>query len=110
MTEPPQTHQKINPTCLQIYIQQMHAAVIELPNSKEKSCFLSALERGVKIKDMLFLFDAICERENCRIFSGLCQALRVAITGDIKSPPLFEIMEILGRDECMRRIEYAASR
>ena len=34
-------------------------------------------------------------------------ALRVAITGQRVSPPLFETMEILGRDECLRRIDQA---
>jgi glutamyl-tRNA synthetase len=35
-------------------------------------------------------------------------AVRIAITGRRVSPPLFESMEILGRDETMRRLEAAA--
>lgn len=34
--------------------------------------------------------------------------LRVAVTGQKVSPPLFESMEIIGRDECLRRIQNAA--
>ena len=37
----------------------------------------------------------------------LFMTLRVAITGGTKSPPLFESMEILGKDACIRRVEKA---
>lgn len=33
--------------------------------------------------------------------------LRVAITGQKVSPPLFESMEIIGREVCLRRIQNA---
>jgi glutamyl-tRNA synthetase len=33
--------------------------------------------------------------------------LRVATTGQKVSPPLFESMEIIGRDVCLRRIQKA---
>lgn len=36
-----------------------------------------------------------------------CMALRIAITGSKVSPPLFESMEILGKDESLKRIEAA---
>lgn len=35
------------------------------------------------------------------------QAIRVAITGDVVSPPLFESIELLGRERALRRIEMA---
>jgi glutamyl-tRNA synthetase len=35
-------------------------------------------------------------------------ALRVAVTGQQVSPPLFESMEIIGREESLRRIKLAA--
>ena len=42
---------------------------------------------------------------------GKTQApVRVAITGRTVGPPLFESMEILGRDECVRRISSAVRR
>jgi glutamyl-tRNA synthetase len=33
--------------------------------------------------------------------------IRVAVTGAKVSPPLFETMEIVGRDGCLRRLEQA---
>ncbi len=38
------------------------------------------------------------------------QPIRVALTGRTASPGLFEVMELLGRDEVVRRIEAAARR
>ena len=37
----------------------------------------------------------------------ICMAVRIAITGKICSPPLFESMVILGRDETLARLERA---
>jgi glutamyl-tRNA synthetase len=37
----------------------------------------------------------------------LFMLLRVAVTGKPVSPPLFESMEVLGRERCLRRIEGA---
>ena len=36
-------------------------------------------------------------------------ALRVAVTGRKAAPPLFETMEVVGRDRCLERIERAAT-
>lgn len=33
------------------------------------------------------------------------QPLRLALVGDMKGPDLFEIMNILGKDETIKRIE-----
>jgi glutamyl-tRNA synthetase len=38
------------------------------------------------------------------------QAVRVAITGSTVSPPLFESLELLGRDESVKRLDTAMSR
>ncbi len=40
----------------------------------------------------------------------LFMALRVAVTGSPASPPLFESMEILGKERCVRRLEEAVRR
>lgn len=37
-------------------------------------------------------------------------ALRVAVTGRAAAPPLFETMEVLGKDRCLKRIRDAAER
>ncbi len=36
--------------------------------------------------------------------------VRVAVTGRLVSPPLFESMELLGRDRCLARLRRAAER
>ncbi|MDD5399532.1 MAG: glutamate--tRNA ligase, partial [Dehalococcoidia bacterium] len=36
--------------------------------------------------------------------------LRVAVTGRTASPPLFETMEVLGRDRCMARLRAALNK
>jgi glutamyl-tRNA synthetase len=37
-------------------------------------------------------------------------SVRVAVSGSIATPPLFQMMEVLGRDVCMQRIEQAIER
>jgi glutamyl-tRNA synthetase len=34
----------------------------------------------------------------------LAQPLRAAVTGQTTSPPIFEVMEVLGRDEALGRL------
>ena len=41
-------------------------------------------------------------------FGGVAQPLRAALTGSLASPGLFEVMEILGRDETLERLADAA--
>ena len=42
---------------------------------------------------------------------GKAQApVRVAVTGRTVGPPLFEALEVLGRDETLRRLRAAATR
>ena len=36
----------------------------------------------------------------------ICEAIRVMITGRLKSPDLFSIMKILGKDRIIKRIEF----
>lgn len=52
------------------------------------------------------LFTAYLE-ENGIAFKTLAQPLRVALTGKTKSPGLFEIMEVLGKDRVIRRLANA---
>ena len=37
-------------------------------------------------------------------------ALRTAVTGRTATPPLFETMEVLGRERVLRRMEWAVER
>jgi glutamyl-tRNA synthetase len=46
--------------------------------------------------------------DELRIKAGdLFMPLRVAVTGKPVSPPLFESMELLGRERCLARIDAA---
>lgn len=37
-------------------------------------------------------------------FVWCCQAIRAAVTGSLASPPIFRVMEIIGREEVLGRI------
>lgn len=39
-------------------------------------------------------------------FKDFCMHLRIAITGKKVGPPLFESMDILGVEECLKRLDY----
>lgn len=54
-------------------------------------------------------FRDVCQRRGIKTRDA-AQATRLALTGGTVSPGLFEIMAILGRDECVRRIERAIER
>ena len=45
--------------------------------------------------------------ENQFSFGKVLQPLRIALTGDLKGPDLFEMMELIGKDETLKRIEKA---
>ncbi len=55
-------------------------------------------------RDCLHDIQSILRNHNKSIFKDVCQALRIAITGSTISPPIFEVMEILGRDETIKRL------
>jgi glutamyl-tRNA synthetase len=49
----------------------------------------------------------LCEQLDLKT-SQLFMAIRVAVTGKTATPPLFETMEILGRDRSVARLRSAA--
>jgi glutamyl-tRNA synthetase len=49
------------------------------------------------------LFDGLLAKYNLKMVA-LAQACRVSISGSTVSPPIYEVMEILGRDECLARL------
>ncbi len=49
------------------------------------------------------------EGENIKL-GAAAQPLRAALTGEGVSPPIFEVMAVLGRDECLGRIEDALNK
>jgi glutamyl-tRNA synthetase len=54
-------------------------------------------------------FRALADRQEVK-FRDLAGLMRVAITGRSVSPPLFESMEVLGRERCVLRLRDAVQR
>ncbi|WP_164157684.1 glutamate--tRNA ligase [Sandarakinorhabdus rubra] len=52
---------------------------------------------------------ALAEREGVKL-GQVAQPLRAAVTGSAQSPGLFEVLEVLGRDEALGRIDDALAR
>lgn len=52
------------------------------------------------------LFERLAGKENCPLKKVLAPFF-VALTGQRVSLPLYDSMELLGRDLCVRRIQYA---
>ena len=52
---------------------------------------------------------ALCEKLALKA-TQLFMTLRIAVTGSAASPPLFESMEIIGRDRCVERMKMALGR
>ena len=79
---------------------------------------LQALQRATEVLTLLKDFDASTIEEALRAAAeelGLSGrqffgALRVAVTGRTAAPPLFETMEVLGRERCLERIEGAVGK
>lgn len=55
------------------------------------------------------LFDRLIAKHTIKLVS-LAQACRVAITGGTVSPPIFDVMEVLGRDETIARLRAGLAR
>jgi glutamyl-tRNA synthetase len=84
-----------DPASAQEALRQAKARIEALPawehEALEASLRSLAEELGVKAGELFML-------------------LRVAVTGRPVSPPLFESMEVLGRERCLRRLDEAAGR
>ena len=50
---------------------------------------------------------AVAERQGVKL-GAVAQPLRAALTGSLASPGIFEVMQVLGRDESLGRIRDAA--
>ena len=53
-------------------------------------------------------FDRVIENTGLKL-GKIAQPARVALTGSTKSPGIFEVMEILGKDTVLSRLEKAIS-
>jgi len=54
------------------------------------------------------IFVTIIEKQQIKL-KHLAQPVRVAMTGDVKSPSIFELLEIVGKEKTLRRLEKALS-
>ncbi len=72
----------------------------ELKNSLETLNDFSASE-------LEKVFKAIVEQHNIKLGS-LAQPVRVALTGGTESPGIFEVIEVLGKEKTIKRLEKAA--
>jgi glutamyl-tRNA synthetase len=51
---------------------------------------------------------AFAEMNNLKL-GAVAQPLRVALTGKTTSPGIFEVLDVLGRDECLARLSDQAA-
>jgi len=78
---------------------------------------LKALDKSLASLNKLKAFDAESLEGVLRPLAAelglktgqLFGTLRVAVTGETAAPPLFQTMEVLGRERCLRRIQAAQS-
>ena len=89
-------------------------------NEKVKAKFLNEGSRDIliELKDKLTdirefsveeiekVFRAIIEKHNVKL-GNLAQPVRVAITGSTESPGIFEVLEIMGKEKTLKRLEKA---
>ncbi len=79
-----------------------------LPYLEELEQRLAGLEEFNE-KALEEFFAAYLEEKDLKL-GKIAQPLRVALTGKTASPGLFEVMDVLGREEVLRRIGLAAAR
>ncbi|MBM4140711.1 MAG: glutamate--tRNA ligase [Nitrospira sp.] len=89
-------------------------------NEKAKSKFLNEKSRDllIELKDKLTdirefsveeiekVFRTIIEKHNVKL-GNLAQPVRVALTGGTESPGIFEVLEIVGKEKTLKRLEKA---
>ena len=89
-------------------------------DEKAKAKFLNEKSRDllIELKDGLAsmegfsetgiegLFKSIVERHEIKL-GKLAQPVRVALTGGTKSPGIFEVLDVMGREKALRRLERA---
>lgn len=91
-------------------------------NEKAKTKFLTekSLPYLVELRDNLVqaadfsaseiqkVFTAMVERHNIKL-GNIAQPVRVAVTGGTESPGIFEVLEIVGREKTLKRLDRAIS-
>ncbi|MCE5194248.1 MAG: glutamate--tRNA ligase [Nitrospiraceae bacterium] len=59
-----------------------------------------------KAGDLEKIFKSIVEKNNIKL-GGLAQPVRVAITGGTESPGIFEVLEVIGKEKTLKRLDRA---
>jgi len=80
-------------------------------NEKSKALLIELRDSLSSIADFTTtelekIFKAIIEKHNAKL-GALAQPVRVAITGGTESPGIFEVLEVLGKDKTIKRLERA---
>jgi len=85
-----------------------------IPQKGDAALAIRALERGRELLDTVeFTHEALeaalreASRESGVKTSQLFQPIRVAVCGRKNAPPLFETLQVLGRETCLKRIGQA---
>jgi glutamyl-tRNA synthetase len=88
-----------------------------MPQNGDATMALAALMRGREVLETAeFSHDALdaalrAAAQEMRIKTGqMFQPIRVAVCGRKNAPPLFETLEVLGRDTCLKRIDQAIAK
>lgn len=76
-----------------------------LPYLKDLKETLSALSDFTK-EELEKVFVLIIEKHHIKL-KHLAQPVRVAMTGDTKSPGIFELLEIIGKEKALKRLDLA---
>jgi len=61
---------------------------------------------GFSVPEIEGIFREITERHSIKL-GNLAQPVRVAVTGGTESPGIFEVLEVMGKEKTMRRLEKA---
>ena len=61
---------------------------------------------GFSVPEIEGIFREITERHGIKL-GNLAQPVRVAVTGGTESPGIFEVLEVMGKEKTMRRLEKA---
>jgi glutamyl-tRNA synthetase len=88
-----------------------------MPQNGDATMALAALMRGREVLETAeFSHDALdaalrAAAQEMKIKTGqMFQPIRVAVCGRKNAPPLFETLEVLGRDTCLKRIDQAIAK
>lgn len=82
-------------------------------NEKSRD-FLEELKEGISslsefsIPELENLFKSIVEKHGVKL-GALAQPVRVAVTGGTESPGIYEVLDVLGKEKVLRRLEKAIS-